>query len=1144
MTVKASKEINATPKSLKNANALLLSGNFADAIRCYVEVIQHNPDFLRAIHLNLHMAQNKLWNNLQLTSKVDVLFSCLGSVFNTERQSNLISSYNTPQSPAYCINFISTPENKEKLVLLDKTKSNSCQVFNTRAGAWVFKEVIDFVLKNPFKLVQLTSLEFPDVLTGLAYKWIWGATVFVDISDETLLTRISNKQPDIKLLLNDISNGSNYADAYGAELTNIAVSALSSFDFISCASEVLQSKFGGIHLSDFNSNTHKASFGGKPNYYNKLSCNNEFNLVTLLKFASLDLGGTPDNIAFSKSSKLGISRHSSTDIKKKIEGKFGKDIVLIKKSGLFDFGWYNSQYLNSQVSEEQAIQHYLEVGFKSGLDPSFGFCTSYYLSRYKSVADSGMNPLIHYIKYGQSKGYQSKEISVIRPENDFGTVDVYLTCWLRNRESIHDGLLNLFSLLRSQGFKVRFITHSEPMLKAKNIDALNVTFSILGTTAYLKQEEADLPSLIELDILSVIKKTHQSIVVDYDDILSIIRKAYTYWKREFELNKPKLVVIWGSTCPMSRLQIFLCKELNISYLIMERGHFSGTLSVDVLGQFAFGGGEYLPRLKQLDLAKYNKIKEWVGNCEEVPYSHKNSNLNFSNNIIKANKEKRPVVLFIGVNDVGSGVAYGQDALESHAVYFKSSFSALNILKETLAVVCPEALLVIKPHPADKSDYQSLCSENVILEPETNINELIKIANVCVTMSTTAIARCIIEEKPVVVLSLTDVSGFNIAYECNDPSEIAAVMRSALAEQDITAKRLNGKLFIQRLFADRLFSVERNELCNSVDDLAQLIATRISLKSYLKNAEKIHSKEGCQLPECVYNKYEFGGPCSVPENLWLGTDIVIPVYSDAELSELAITTALNSLDDNYDCRLIIINDASPDPLVYKLFDKLRKQENPRLIVLENTINLGFSGTVNRALEYSKDRDILLLNSDAIVPDNFISRIKAAAYSHYRVATVTPLSNNASVFSAPTMNGYALEKEQAIDTVSINDSLLAIKNPGFSIEVPVGHGFCMYLRRSALNRLGYFNELLFGRGYSEEVDFCLRARSAGFLNVCVPSVYVGHVGGVSFGADANAMKIKNRKIIQERYPTYFDEMRAFTKHDPLSAYRSLEGSQNVN
>src|SRR5699024_8969875 len=73
----------------------------------------------------------------------------------------------------------------------------------------------------------------------------------------------------------------------------------------------------------------------------------------------------------------------------------------------------------------------------------------------------------------------------------------------------------------------------------------------------------------------------------------------------------------------------------------------------------------------------------------------------------------------------------------------------------------------------------------------------------------------------------------------------------------------------------------------------------------------------------------------------------------------------------------------------------------ILVLHNEKNRCFSGNVNRGMGMSQDRDVILLNSDTIVTERWVEKITACAYRDDSIATVTPLSNSATLCSVPVM-----------------------------------------------------------------------------------------------------------------------------------------------
>lgn len=97
-------------------------------------------------------------------------------------------------------------------------------------------------------------------------------------------------------------------------------------------------------------------------------------------------------------------RYLEKDLISKNDGAI-KDIDLInevKASNEFDFIWYKNAYNFHEMNIYQCIQHYL-YNFKKGFNPTASFHTHYYLRRYKTVDSSGINPLVHYIRYGKEK---------------------------------------------------------------------------------------------------------------------------------------------------------------------------------------------------------------------------------------------------------------------------------------------------------------------------------------------------------------------------------------------------------------------------------------------------------------------------------------------------------------------------------------------------------------------------------------------------------------------------------------------------------------------------------------------------------------------------------------------------------------------
>lgn len=261
------------------------------------------------------------------------------------------------------------------------------------------------------------------------------------------------------------------------------------------------------------------------------------------------------------------------------------------------------------------------------------------------------------------------------------------------------------------------------------------------------------------------------------------------------------------------------------------------------------------------------------------------------------------------------------------------------------------------------------------------------------------------------------------------------------------------------------------------------------------------------------------------------DVIVPVYKGLDDTRRCILSVLHCKCISA-IRLIVINDASPEPEVTEWLREVAATDN-RILLLENPENLGFVGTVNRGMEFSSDHDVVLLNSDAEVANDWLDRLIATAYSDQHVGTVTPFSNNATICSYPRFcEAHPLP---AGHTTASLDALCAQLHPGAAVDIPTGVGFCMYIRRDCLKAVGLFDTANFGKGYGEENDFCHRAHKAGWRNLHALDTFVLHAGGISFGASKSARELAAMETLRRLHPDYETEVMRFIQADPAQPYR---------
>lgn len=262
-------------------------------------------------------------------------------------------------------------------------------------------------------------------------------------------------------------------------------------------------------------------------------------------------------------------------------------------------------------------------------------------------------------------------------------------------------------------------------------------------------------------------------------------------------------------------------------------------------------------------------------------------------------------------------------------------------------------------------------------------------------------------------------------------------------------------------------------------------------------------------------------------------VVIPLYRGVDVTRACIQSVLAHRDPARHA-VLLIDDAAPEAAMAPMLREFAGQ--PNLEILTNATNLGFVGSVNRGFAHCPTGDVLLLNSDTVVFAGGIAELQAVAQVAPDIATVTALSNNATIFNYPTPV-EPVERLPDAEWAELAAVALA-ENRGMSIEVPTGHGFCMLIRRAALDEVGTFNPI-FGRGYGEENEFCQRASDLGYRHLAAAGVLVEHRERASFGTERDALVATNMAILAEMYPEYDRTIHRFVTTDPMrKARRALD------
>lgn len=263
---------------------------------------------------------------------------------------------------------------------------------------------------------------------------------------------------------------------------------------------------------------------------------------------------------------------------------------------------------------------------------------------------------------------------------------------------------------------------------------------------------------------------------------------------------------------------------------------------------------------------------------------------------------------------------------------------------------------------------------------------------------------------------------------------------------------------------------------------------------------------------------------------MGVDIIIPIYNAYEDLVKCVSSIWRHTDLQRH-RLILVNDVSTDA---RIWPYLQDISGGNILVHNSAQNGGFSASVNIGMQMSGDRDVILLNSDTIVTADWVEKIRQCAYSDDNIATVTPLSNSATLASIPVFG----QDNPVPANVSIDGLALLVDRCSFKRypQITVAVGFCMFIKRKVLNEIGLFDAETFGRGYGEENDFCCRAEIMGYKHVLCDDTFIYHKGTGSFQSEQKkALAEEHARILEERYPKAMRNNHLFCMGKPYQHIR---------
>jgi len=257
-------------------------------------------------------------------------------------------------------------------------------------------------------------------------------------------------------------------------------------------------------------------------------------------------------------------------------------------------------------------------------------------------------------------------------------------------------------------------------------------------------------------------------------------------------------------------------------------------------------------------------------------------------------------------------------------------------------------------------------------------------------------------------------------------------------------------------------------------------------------------------------------------------VVIPTHDTRELT-LRCLGSLGAARD--DVETIVVDDGSRDGTAEEV-----GRRHPAVRVLRNPSALGFTASVNRGLREARGALLFLLNSDTEVDGETLPRLEEAFEASPRLG-----AGGASLRypdGRPQWSGGHAPTSAWLFALASGLPALLSRLPGYRRLHPLAAeargevdwvtGAAMAIRRTAWEEVGPFDEGF--AFYCQDLDYCLRLRTAGWEVRLIPGMRVLHHAGATIGKTSGALKARQHPGL-----LWADLVRLARKHEGAEAAR---------
>lgn len=282
-----------------------------------------------------------------------------------------------------------------------------------------------------------------------------------------------------------------------------------------------------------------------------------------------------------------------------------------------------------------------------------------------------------------------------------------------------------------------------------------------------------------------------------------------------------------------------------------------------------------------------------------------------------------------------------------------------------------------------------------------------------------------------------------------------------------------------------------------------VAANINAKSYAIDAAK--GAVAAHLHDCGFENFEITSTKAFETIFRIRYElngspkvsIIIPNKDHKDDLKRCISSILEkSTYDNYE--IIVVENNSITDDIFEYYEEIKKYPNIKVVTWEGEFN--YSAVNNYGVKFAEGEYLVLLNNDTevITLDWIEELLMYAQRKDVACAGAKLYYPDHTIQHAGVVLGLGAHR-----TAGHSHYRMAITNLGYmgrlcyAQDVSAVTGACLMVKRSIYDEVGGLDESF--RISLNDVDFCLKCRQKGYLNVFTPFAELFHYESVSRGSD---------------------------------------------